>query len=550
MKSIKCYIQIFLLMTASLAISSCKEEYSVGDITSPSQVEIKYEIVGVDSNNPHGDGSGYVNFTITANNAITYRLDLGDGKTEMTTSGILKYRYTKIGTNKYTVVASAVGAGGTATSKTIDIEVFSSFADAEAENLLAGKNVGDSKTWYWAADVVGYAALGPQENGEFSFGAWWQAPPFDATRTCMFENSFIFSRTSNGITFEQTADYVFVPGAYASVLGVEGNKCYGTDVIPSLKGKKLVSFAPSSSKAALQGTYDNAPYRKTSFELSDKGMLGWWVGSSTYDIIKITDKSLIVRIMQPNSEFAWYHIFSSTKPTKQSSFSKLVWSDEFDKDGVPDSTKWTYDLGRGNNGWGNNELQTYTNNSENVFISGGTLKITAKADGNGGYTSARLKTENLYQFTYGKVEIRAKLPATQGTWPALWMLGSNFATDGWPRCGEIDIMEQTGDDKASVLGATHWLNTANNTKASHSLTTAVQNTSSEFHIYTMEWTAEAIKYYVDGVQFFELTNNASLPFNANFFLIMNVAIGGNLGKTVDPNFTSDTMEVDYVRVYQ
>ena len=550
MKAFKNQTTLCLFSMLCLMFGSCKDNNLLENILAPSQVEVKYEIVGVDSNNPHGDGSGYVNFTITANNAITYRLDLGDGKTEITTSGLLKYRYTKVGTHKYTIVASAIGVGGTSSSKTIEIEVFSSFSDIEAENLLAGKNVGDSKTWYWAADVAGYAALGPQENGDFSYGAWWQATPFDPTRTCMFENSFVFSRTPNGIIFEQTSDYVFVPGAYASVLGVDKDKCYRTDVIPSLKGKKLVSFAPSSSKAALEGTYDNAPYRKTSFELSDKGMLGWWVGSSLYDIIKITDKLLIVRTMQPNSEFAWYHIFSSTKPNKQNNFSKLVWSDEFNKDGAPDSSKWTYDLGKGNNGWGNNELQSYTNNAENISVSGGTLKITAKTDGNGGYTSARIKTENLYQFTYGKVEIRAKLPATQGTWPALWMLGSNFATNGWPRCGELDIMEQTGGDKESILGAAHWLNTANNTTASHSLTTRVQNTSSEFHVYAMEWTAETIRYYVDGVQFFELANNASLPFNANFFFIINVAIGGNLGKIVDPNFSSDTMEVDYIRVYQ
>lgn len=553
MKLFNHYIKMLNWLMMPLLFGSCQEEYSFGDVVTPSQVEVTYEIVGADTANPYGDGSGYVNFVVTGKDAITYRLDFGDGKSQMAPSGKLQYRYTTVGTNKYTVVASAIGTGGVSTSKSVEVEVYSSFSDVEAENLLAGTNIGDSKTWYWAADTPSFVGLGPQEddygNGDYAYGAWWQASPFDPTRTCMYENSFVFTRTASGITFEQTADYVFVPGAYASVIGVTGDQCHGLDIIPNIDGVKQVSLFPSSSKAALQGTFNNAPYRKTGMELSNGGMLGWWVGSSTYDIVSITETTLIVRVMQPNSVYAWYHIFSTTKPSNEK-FSKLVWFDEFNTDGAPNASKWTYDLGTGDNGWGNRELQTYTNSTENVSIANGVLKITAKSDGKGGYTSARLKTQGLYQFTYGKVEIKAKLPASKGTWPALWMLGSNHTTVGWPKCGEIDIMEQTGADKTNILGATHWQNAADNTTASHSQTAPVTNSSSEFHIYTMEWTAETIKYYVDGVQFFELANNASLPFNADFFLIMNVAMGGNLGGTVDANFTEDTMEVDYVRVYQ
>ena len=228
--------------------------------------------------------------------------------------------------------------------------------------------------------------------------------------------------------------------------------------------------------------------------------------------------------------------------------SKLLWSDEFNTDGAPDLAKWTYDLGTGTNGWGNNEDQTYTNNSENVIIEEGSLKITAKSDGSGGYTSARLKTENLQEFTFGRVEVRAKLPSAQGTWPAIWMLGANFDTVGWPTCGEIDIMEQTGNAKNEVLGTLHWNH--NGTNASAGSKTSIANADSEFHDYALEWRENKVLILLDDVTFYEFDNLSSLPFNKDFFIILNVAMGGTLGGDIDPAFTEDTLEIDYVRVYQ
>lgn len=532
--------------------ASCKDKNPLGELIAPNNVKASYKIIGADAQHPNGDGSGLVDFTVTANNAITFRIDFGDGKSEVTPSGMIQHRYTKVGTNKFTAVVSAVGIGGNMTSTSLEIEVYSSFSDAEAENLLAGKNIGDSKTWYWAANVKGYAGLGPQEsgdNGEYSYPAWWQAEPFDATRTCMFENSFIFTRTTNGVTYKQTADHVFVPGAYASVLGVAKDQCYGTDVIPTITGEKQVSFVPSTSKAATQGKYDNKAYRGTAIELSNGGMLGWWVGASTYDIISLTDTQLIVRVMQPNSQFAWYHIFTTTKPS-ENGFTNLVWFDEFNKAGAPDATKWTYDLGKGNNGWGNGELQNYTKEAENVKVENGVLKITAKADGKGGYTSARIKTEGLYGFKYGKLEIKAKLPAAQGTWPAMWLLGNNFATEGWPKCGEIDLLEQKGNKKTHILGACHWYDTDNHHQGDYDKEIAFANASTDFHIYTMTWTEKKIIFAVDNQNYFEMNNNGKLPFNQKFFLIFNIAMGGTLGGNIAANFTQDSLEIDYVRIYQ
>ncbi|QDO95504.1 glycoside hydrolase family 16 protein [Formosa sediminum] len=227
---------------------------------------------------------------------------------------------------------------------------------------------------------------------------------------------------------------------------------------------------------------------------------------------------------------------------------QLVWSDEFDTNGTPNASNWGYDLSDGP--WpDNNELQSYTNNEENVIVEDGMLKITAKADGTG-YTSARLKSHNLQAFTYGKIEVRAKLPASQGTWPAIWMLGSNFSTVGWPNCGEMDIMEQTGWDKNSVLGTFHWQDSSSDTYAHYGESTSAPSSTSDFHLYTLEWTPETINVMYDDVTYVTLTNSSDLPFNADFFIILNVAMGGNLGGDVDPDFTQDTMEIDYVRVYQ
>lgn len=244
------------------------------------------------------------------------------------------------------------------------------------------------------------------------------------------------------------------------------------------------------------------------------------------------------------SAFETISVFFSADGTQ------LIWSDEFNENGSPDPSKWGYNIGAG--GWGNGESQYYTSRSDNVIVEDGLLKIIAKKENYMGseYTSARLLTESKFDFKYGKIEIRAKLPASQGTWPALWLLGANFSTVGWPQCGEIDIMEQTGWDKNTVLATCHWLNQSDSTNASYGLTTPISNATSGFNIYSMEWSETEIKIFVNNEEYYVLELNSDLPFNHDFFLIFNVALGGSLGGTIDPGFTSDTMEIDYVRVYQ
>lgn len=226
----------------------------------------------------------------------------------------------------------------------------------------------------------------------------------------------------------------------------------------------------------------------------------------------------------------------------------LIWSDEFNTAGAPDASKWGYDIGAG--GWGNSELQYYTNRTDNVLVSNGTLKIIAKKEAYSGssYTSARLLSKGKFSFQYGKVEISAKLPGGIGTWPAIWMLGDNFTTAGWPTCGEIDIMEQKGRDMNRIYNTLHYLGNSGGSAIGTSY--LIDNVTSGFHKYGLIWTSASLQFLVDDVVRYTFVNANNLPFNQKFFLILNMAMGGTFGGNIDAAFNSALMEVDYVRVYQ
>lgn len=242
---------------------------------------------------------------------------------------------------------------------------------------------------------------------------------------------------------------------------------------------------------------------------------------------------------------------------------ELVWSDEFNVGSAPNPAFWSYDLGTGDGGWGNREVQVYTSNSQNVRVSDGRLIIEALKGANGTWTSARVKTQGKFNFTYGKIAFRAKLPAGSGTWPALWMLGEDITTVSWPACGEIDVMEHVGKDPGKIHGSLHSPSSFGNTI--NTRTTIVNDFATEFHDYEAIWDENQITFLVDGNSYYTynpvVKNDATWPFNDDFFIIMNIAMGGNFGSDpqyesgnlrngIDPNLTSARMEVDYVRVYQ
>ena len=238
---------------------------------------------------------------------------------------------------------------------------------------------------------------------------------------------------------------------------------------------------------------------------------------------------------------------------------KLIWSEEFDYTGFPDSTKWSYDTEGNVYQWGNNEAQYYTSGrKENAWVSDGVLRITALKEPMEGrsYTSARLITKGKGDWLYGRFEIRAKLPTGRGTWPAIWMLPTDWEYGDWPKSGEIDIMENVGDDPDTIVGSSH------TEKYNHAIGTqknakiACPDCYKAFHVYALEWEEDEYRLYVDDQLYFTFKNEGTgyevWPYDKRFHILLNLAIGGNWGgqKGIDDSLFPHVFEIDYVRVYK
>lgn len=257
---------------------------------------------------------------------------------------------------------------------------------------------------------------------------------------------------------------------------------------------------------------------------------------------------------------------SCTEPTSNY---ELVWSDEFDQDGQPDPTKWAYQTGNGCPelcGWGNKELQSYTDSPRNARVEDGKLIIEVHREempDSMSYSSARLVTLGKASWEYGKVEFNAKIPEDIGTWSALWMLGERLESIGWPDCGEIDVMEHVGKDPGRVHFTLH--SPSSYGVSENSGNTSVSNIDTEFHTYAVEWTPDSIAFSCDNQPVYtyapEEKNAETWPFTGPFYLLMNIAMGGNWGSEIsletnglkngiDSTLQSTRMEVDFVRVYQ
>ncbi|KAF0131013.1 MAG: bglA1 [Bacteroidetes bacterium] len=232
------------------------------------------------------------------------------------------------------------------------------------------------------------------------------------------------------------------------------------------------------------------------------------------------------------------------------------WFDEFDYQGLPDPLKWGYDIG--GSGWGNNELQYYTDDIKNVVVGDGVLSINAIKEVREGknYTSTRLVSKFKGDLLYGRVEVRAKVPAGRGTWPAIWMLPTDWEYGGWPSSGEIDIMEHVGYDLNKIHISTHSEAYYWRIGTQRTATKVIENATTEFHLYRIDWTPYAIRGYIDDVHIFTSVNDGTgykaWPFDKRFHLILNVAIGGDWGgqQGVDDTIFPVSMEVDYVRFFK
>ena len=238
-------------------------------------------------------------------------------------------------------------------------------------------------------------------------------------------------------------------------------------------------------------------------------------------------------------------------------FTTLIWSDEFSKKGLPDSTKWSYDTG--GHGWGNKELQFYTEKRfENVRVNEGKLIIEAHKEDykTSHFTSTRLTSKEKGDWKYGRIEVKAKLPKGKGVWPAIWMLPTHWKYGGWPKSGEIDIMENVGYLPDSLYGTVH-TSAFNHVIGTQKVGAVMRkDLADSFHVYAIEWTADSIAFFLDNEKYHTFENNKSgpmhRPFDQAFHLLLNVAVGGNWGGKfgIDETIFPQRFEIDYVRVYQ
>lgn len=306
----------------------------------------------------------------------------------------------------------------------------------------------------------------------------------------------------------------------------EGSAKANTDFVP-VAGTLSISPNTSTARVEVQITGRKLPAGEQQFKLR--------LSNAANASIKATDAT--ARIVNPGFGYT------------------LVWSDEFDSTAL-NANNWNYETGA--NGWGNNELENYTAGTNNAYIENGNLVIEAKKEisGSAGYSSARLTSKGKQKFSHGKIEFRAKLPATKGIWPALWMLGENIDQVGWPTCGEIDIMELINKEQPSkIYGTGHWAANGGHASAGGNFTLSSGYYSDAFHLFAIEWDGNQIKWLMDNNQYYQLNRadvtGDSYPFDKEFYLIMNVAVGGNWPGNPDASSVfPQKMLVDYVRVYQ
>ncbi|MDH7446762.1 glycoside hydrolase family 16 protein [Aquimarina sp. 2201CG14-23] len=530
---------IFLVFT--LLFSSCQDDDAeLGTIIPPSNLQIDVVI--------EEGQTGNVTITPQADNALNFHIFFTqNGEPLVAQPGQSQtFRYTQSGQYSVLITVVAFGTGGTSSSQTITLDLdVRLFIDQETLEMIGGDG---SKRWVWDSGVGGHFGVGPITN---DFPEFFSAAP-NQLDPCVYDDVLVFSYDANdNYGFELitgNANQTFINWAEV------------TRFFPNDTPTQFVDECRDITDQIATNTsfviFENEGRRLISVENST---LSYWSGAMEYEVVELTADRLSVRgIQEVSSDFgggqlAWYHTFvpedgGGDGNIGEPPFDELVWADEFDNNGAPNSANWTYDLGTGDNGWGNGESQSYTDDPSNVIVEDGLLKITAISE-NGGYSSARIKTQDLFTFTYGRVDVRAKLPTGGGTWPAIWMLGSNITEVGWPACGEIDIMEHVGNNQDVVSSALHF--PGNNGGNAIFEETTIPGASVDFHIYSVEWSSTEIIFSIDGTPYHTYPYTSNLPFyNNDFFLILNVAMGGTFGGAIDPAFTESTMEIDYVRVYQ
>ncbi|WZL90399.1 family 16 glycosylhydrolase [Salinimicrobium sp. 3283s] len=540
----------FILLLSVLAVGCAEEDFEFGELTSPKNLSVSTEVVGQSTDMPYGDGSGEVVFNASADGAMTYKYIFENGSSGTASNGTYTHQFSKIGTNVHTVTVVAYGPSGTATSTPVDVEVLVTYEPpAELIQKLVGKE------WRIKASAPKHFGLGPV-GGEV-IAEHYGAGPNDKAGTGMYDDRYIFNEDGTFTHIVDATNDDPTPDPTGTVFGrinlvdqlgatcseEDGCTVDGADVMN-------IPFTDYTENWSI-----SAPGGVETINLTGTGFIGYYIGGDhTYEIFdRSAANELVLRSTDGNGEFDWWFVLTSEEEGAQepedfeTEYTKLVWEQDFES-GSLDTSIWNFETGNGENGWGNQEKQYYT--TENAEVVDGNLVITAKAEASNGfnYTSSRITTKDNFEFKYGRVEARAKLPEGAGTWPAIWMLGSNFNEVGWPDSGEIDIMEHVGNDQNTIHGTLHYPGRSGGNADGGS--TTVEGVSSDFHLYSVEWSPERIVFIVDNEVYHTYENSADSPFNQEFFLILNVAMGGNFGGEIDPDFSESSMIIDYIKVFQ
>ncbi len=543
----------FIIGAIAIFFSSCEiDDPTIGDIVAPSNLILNVDV--------EQDNSGNVTVTPVADNAINYHVYfVEDGDPVVVIPGeTADYRYTQSGQYQQIIQVIAYGRGGVSSSETVVIDLNVTLTiDPAILTMIAGDG---SKSWVWDASNAGHFGVGdPIEN----FPNFFSAGP-NELNPCLYDDVLIFS-------YDDDANYTFeLQDQDATYINWAEVKRFFPDAAPQEFVDECLDIEDQIELMTNFVIIENPETGALDFDVENSTM-SYWSGSMEYVITELTANKLTVRGLQEPFDpsgglLAWYHTFvpegggdnppptacdsGATGATGSGNNDVLVWADEFDIDGEPCSGNWSYNTGTGNNGWGNGETQFYTDRAENIVVENGELKITAKReDFNGSeFTSSRIVSQDKFEFTFGKVEMRAKLPSGGGTWPALWMLGADFETNPWPAAGEIDIMEHVGNSQDEIFATLHYPGASGGDAMSSS--TIIPGASDDYHVYSVDWTVDEIRFAVDGTAFYVFPNSGNLPFDKDFFLIFNVAMGGSFGGPIDPAFTESSLFVDYVRIYQ
>ena len=542
-------LKILILLLFVFSWSCQEDDATFGEILTPSNLIVDVVVAN--------DQSGNVTVTPAADNAVLYHVFFTQESDPVVINNgeQANFRYTQSGVYTQPISIIAYGTGGASSSKTItvDLDIILVIDPALLENIAGAAGIG--KRWVWDSSNAGHFGVGdPAEN----FPNFFSAGP-NQLNPCLYDDVLIFQHDGQGTyTYQlETTEATFINWAEV--------KRFFPDATPGEFEDECRDINDQIETETDFVIIDN-PGGNPTLTVTNSTM-SYWSGATTYEITELTESVLTIRGIQdpfdpPGGQLAWYHTFvpennvvepicsGLTGDTGNGNNDVLIWSDEFDEDGAPCSDNWSYDIGTGDNGWGNGESQYYTDRPENIIVENGVLKIIARAEVFNGspYTSARINSKNKFEFQYGKIEFRAKLPTGGGTWPAIWSLGADIDTNPWPGAGEIDYMEHVGNQQDRIFSTVHFPGNSGGNSIGDSI--IVPGVSDDFHVYEVIWDENEIQSFVDGTLYFTFPNNSNVPFNKNFFLLMNVAMGGNFGGTIDPSFVESTMEVDYIRVYQ